>query len=171
MFKKQYFFITLALIFLMFSYLTAANIISHFPDYIIITGTSVVMLMNIINPIVEWISKKIDKSDDTYDYKGNAFIISLLVSGIITALFYYFYHDFNWLKEALKTGLIWGINTTILFVNLAIVEINNNNIEKQKEHEDKMELLYKNKKLLEENKKFKQMRVETLKETSKERIK
>lgn len=114
--------------------------LSSFPKEIIIIGTITILLMNVFQPLVEWIYSKLNHKKK--NVKGNSFIISLVVSLIIGIFSYICFQNIEWFEKIMKNGFVWGVNTAILLLNIAILEIENNNLkEEEKYNEREKELL------------------------------
>lgn len=123
-----------------------AGFLNTFPKPIIIVGTIAIFAMNVFHPISEYFYFLFTNSKK-HDVKGNSFIISLVIS-LITAIFsYIFLKDIAWFENLMKNGFVWGVNTAILLLNIAILEIENNNLkseemyyEREKDKIDKIKL-------------------------------
>ncbi|PNZ77103.1 hypothetical protein, partial [Staphylococcus microti] len=69
------------------------------------------------------------------DVKGKCFVLSLVLSFILAILFSIFFKDISLLDKYMKNGLIWGVNTSILLLNIAILEINNSCLKREEEYQ------------------------------------
>ena len=116
-----------ALVLIILTILVGIDVLSSFPRSIIIVGTIAILLMNVFQPVIEWIYPKFNNKKEV-DVKGNSFIISLVFSIIIGIFSYILFHNIEWFEKVMKNGFVWGINTAILLINIAILEINNNNL-------------------------------------------
>lgn len=123
--SKERFYILLALIFTFLTCLVSINYISVFPINVVIYGTIVIFLMNVVNPIVDLYYKYI-KKDKSIDVKSISFTISIVISLIGAIIFYYIPQKNNILQIFINKNLVWSINTIILLLNLAIIESKNN---------------------------------------------
>lgn len=139
---RQSFFLSLGIVFFVLSLLTILNVIENFPNILIVIGTSTILIMNFINPLIEWLLKRNPSSkNESIDYKGTSFIFGVVASIIISSIFYYFFNDHDWLIQLIDKEIVWGLNASILLINLAIIEIKNNSKIRKQEHIKKIELI------------------------------
>ncbi|WP_303266012.1 hypothetical protein [Staphylococcus hominis] len=129
-----------ALVLIILTILVGIDVLSSFPRSIIIVGTIAILLMNVFQPVIEWIYPKFNNKKEV-DVKGNSFIISLVFSIIIGIFSYILFHNIEWFEKVMKNGFVWGINTAILLINIAILEINNNNLKAKEEYNKRVEEL------------------------------
>ncbi len=129
-----------ALTLIILTILVGINILSSFPKSIIIIGTIAILLMNTFQPVIEWIYSKLNNKIEV-DVKGNSFIISLVTSIIIGMFSYIFFHNIEWFEKIMENGFVWGINTAILLINIAILEIENNNLKAEDKYNKRIEEL------------------------------
>ncbi|MCI2895971.1 hypothetical protein [Staphylococcus hominis] len=107
-----------------------------FPKSVIIIGTIAILLMNIFEPIIEgieWIYSKLNSRKEI-NIKGNSFIISFVASIIIAIFSYNIFQNIKWFEKIMENGFVWGINTSILLFNIAILEIQNNKLKAEEEY-------------------------------------
>lgn len=131
---KIRFFIVLSLILIFLTFLVLINKLKGVPYFLIIIGSLTILLMNVFQPIVKFVYSKILKNNKK-DVKGNSFLYSLVAAILVILIVYMLNQNFNWFKTYLDNGTVWGINTAILMINIAILEIKNNNIIEEEKHE------------------------------------
>ena len=124
------------------TFFVGIGVLSSLPKPIIIIGTIAIFLMNIIIPVIEKIYSKFNRKEyeDKKDVKGISFIISLGIAIVIGIISYFSSKNLEWFETIMSSGFIWGSNTAILFANIAMLEIENNNLEKEKLYNERVEM-------------------------------
>ncbi|MCD5142309.1 hypothetical protein [Mammaliicoccus sciuri] len=124
---KIVFFIVTSIILIFLTILVGIGNINSIPKPIVIIGTITIFVMNVMQPLIEYIYSKV-KNNKKRDVKANSFVISLSISIITAIVSYLILNDINWFEKIMNNGFVWGVNTAILLLNIAILEIENNNL-------------------------------------------
>lgn len=124
-------------------------------SYTIFIGSIITTVAAILNPVFSL------KKFNLPDYKVKVFSLSIgiIIAAIILWLFSQGSTFVTWLLEQSKNGLIWGINTVLLLLNLVALDIKNTENKMNEEKEKILEVKKENLEIKKENLQMKKEKV------------